>query len=977
MSITAPWKSDKKRFPVPRKDYIAGTWAYAYGKDAREHPRYKEANRLAERHAKKNKIPSWVWWIRNWSDVEAVLDGCFFDVESGYSAVDFCQYCCHYEGELAGEPFEPADWQVYDIFMPIFGWKRPNPEYKPSVARSMKYIRRFTSAYIEIPKKNGKALALDTPIPTPYGWKKMGDMSEGDWIYGADGNQYRVIGISEIMEGHDCYRVTFSDGTSIVADADHLWQTQFRKPYKDKRLSFNVKVRTVGESGSSSYEYEGVNTTRQIGETINGYCGKNHRISLTKPIQCEDATLSISPYVLGVWLGDGHSNSPRITCGDKDVELLAHIESCGVSVTTKSQSAGNCAIYTIGKAGRWSVGMRTKLRDMNLLGNKHIPSRYMRGSESQRLELLRGLMDTDGFISKAGQCEFTTKSQKLRDGVLELCRTLGLKPVSSTKRATLNGKDYGEAYRVLFHPKPGQIVFKLSRKITRQRMTPKRDNEARSESRQIVSVEQCDSVPVKCIAVDSPDNLYLAGDGMISTHNTFMCSVIAIILLDFDGEPGAKVFSGAVDSDQSSLVYDAMSAMVRQSPDLSDHLDCIDYTRRVICRKTNSFYKALSSKVGSKEGKNIHGMIFDELHVYRDRGMWSTMKFGGAIRQQPIRISITTSGLYDPTSLGWEQHELAIRIRDAVGGAEKLWTNFAYVCGLSKDEEKDWTNPELHKKANPNWGVSIRPSEMEKSCLDAQESLASQNEFMRYRLDVWTQQVNAWMNMQLWDSRAAEYGESDMLGLTCYGGLDCSLSEDITGFALWFPPQGNIEKHRVLTWAFCPEEAIQRFDIEYNGMYSLWVKEGYLIATPGPTIKQDYIRKVINECGQKFAIRTIAYDKAFAENLAMQLSGEDGFDVGSFGQGAAAMHEPVTKLMDLTKNGEFEHPANPVLDWHMSNCQAIKDGGDRVRLVKNWGQQGKAQVRFKIDTVHAAVMALGTSLLDEYPIDMGYEVMWI
>lgn len=616
MNCAAPWIDPPDEYPkltVPRQDYLDGTWAYAYGKNARTHPRYKDALRLAGNHARRNKIPSWAWWIRNWSDVEAVLDGCFFDIAAGYDVIDFCQYVHHFEGEWAGEVFEPADWQVYDIFMPLFGWKRANPEYNPAIPKSRRFIRRFRRAYIEIPKKNGK---------------------------------------------------------------------------------------------------------------------------------------------------------------------------------------------------------------------------------------------------------------------------------------------------------------------------------------------------------------------------TFMCSVLAIYLLDYDGEQGAKVFSGAVDRDQASMVYDAAAAMVAQSPELADHLKCIDSRKRITCRETNSFYMSLSSEVSSKEGKNIHGMVFDELHVYRDRRMWSTMKFGGAIRQQPIQIAITTAGVYDPTSLGWEQHELALKIRDAVGDAHKLWSNFAYVCNLTDEEQEDWTNPELWKKTNPSWGISIRASEMAESCAEAQENPADKNDFLRYRLDIWTQQLNAWMNMTAWDECAGTYDESDLAGETCYAGLDCSLSEDVTGLTLWFPPQKGRERHRLLCWAWCPEEAIPKFDEQYNGLYSLWRSRGYLIATPGPTIRQDYIREKLLELQKRFTIRTLGYDKAFAENLALQLQ-SDGFDVGSFGQGFPAMNEPTTLFMDLVKNGGLEHPNNPVLNWHVSNCQSIKDGGDRIRLVKNWGQQGKAQIRFKIDLAVASIMALGTSLLDPYPVEAEMGVVWI
>ena len=149
-----------------------------------------------------------------------------------------------------------------------------------------------------------------------------------------------------------------------------------------------------------------------------------------------------------------------------------------------------------------------------MLHNKHIPSQYLRSAKRQRLALLQGLMDTDGHCTKRGQCEFTTTSERLRDGVLELIRSLGWKPTWKKGNAILNGIRIGNKYRIQFWP--DQPVFRLSRKATRQQSR----RPTRSQWRQIVSVEPVSSVPMRCIAVDSPSHLYLAGESMVPTHNT-------------------------------------------------------------------------------------------------------------------------------------------------------------------------------------------------------------------------------------------------------------------------------------------------------------------------------------------------------------------------------------------------------------------------------------------------------------------------
>ncbi|MCC6797730.1 MAG: terminase large subunit [Candidatus Hydrogenedentes bacterium] len=430
-----------------------------------------------------------------------------------------------------------------------------------------------------------------------------------------------------------------------------------------------------------------------------------------------------------------------------------------------------------------------------------------------------------------------------------------------------------------------------------------------------------------------------------------------------DGEEGAENYTAATDREQSGVMYRAFYEMARSSPSLSKILEFVPSRYRIVYHPTASFYRSMSSKSSSAHGLKPYFIGLDETHVFPNPELYDALLYGGRARRQPLVMSFTTAGVYDPTSLGWRLHEQAERVRN--GEAYTDWSFFAYVCGLTKDEEPEWHTPAMCVKTNPSVGITFQVEDDQEVIKRIESDPAEESNSKRLLRNIWTAQMHAWMPMGEWDACAGEYTEDDLADLVCYGGLDLSQSQDITAFVLWFPPQAGCEKHQMLCRFWVPEEQVAKFDVEYSGMYSVWIKQGHLRTTPGRNIDQEYIRAEINALREKHAIRTIGYDKAFAGKLATDLETTDGFDVGPFQQGAGAMNEPVTGIMRLVLDRALEHPNNPVLNWHISNCQAAKDGGGRTYLVKNSkGGRGKAQVHFKIDGVHAMCMGYGTSLLD-------------
>jgi len=373
----------------------------------------------------------------------------------------------------------------------------------------------------------GKALDITTPLPTPAGWMVMEDAAVGDVLFDDAGNPCTITAATEVMAGHPCYEITFSDGSRIIADAKHQWLTmtavdrlavlhrspewmlERRERRKSRATGKSLRPHVAACNSARVHQYlpvpEGiVRTTEEISRSI--IVGKrlNHSIKVSSPLSLPDRILMIDPYVLGLWLGDGSSYKAEITTADP--EVLEAVRSCGYEVKKRADLA-----YGI------NGGLFSQLKDLGLIpGNKNIPSDYLRGSIRQRQDLLCGLMDTDGTCDTSGQCTFTTTNPALQEGVLELIHSLGIKAVAREGRAKLYGKDCGRpAWDIKFLS--DIPAFRLRRKRERQ----KRDGFRGTHNRRyIVSCAAVPSVPVRCIQVDSPSRLYLAGRQMIPTHNS-------------------------------------------------------------------------------------------------------------------------------------------------------------------------------------------------------------------------------------------------------------------------------------------------------------------------------------------------------------------------------------------------------------------------------------------------------------------------
>ncbi|MDT5137937.1 MAG: replicative helicase, partial [Mycobacterium sp.] len=511
-------------------------------------------------------------------------------VQYGYAGADGADVA-EIVDRAQAEIYDVADRRTSEDFVPLEDLLQPTMDEIDAIASNGGISRGVPTGFTELDEVTnglhpgqmiivaarpgvGKALALNTPLPTPSGWTTMGDVSVGDELVGADGRPTRVVAATDVMLGRPCYEVEFSDGTVIVADAAHQWLTETRASRK------SAQAAAVGYNRYKNQRtFAAVRTTAEIAGSL--LCDTqdrrlNHSVVNARALELPGREFLVPPYTLGAWLGDGTSAAAQITSADPEIvmrieadgfvavpsesaryryqlRLPANAETaprqcvvCGKSfiphtsqVRTCGRSCGGRARFisapvprpTCVRCAGPSSGLRLcqnchaavgtlqgRLRTLGVLGNKHIPAEYLRGSISQRRALLAGLLDTDGTVTAGGAVQFSVTDHRLVSDVAELIVSLGYRCQTSTKRVRGRHESSSTAYTLTFST--DDEVFALQRKAIAHKERRARIGTQRSGSRFIVAVRQIETVAVRCVEVDNDSHMYLASKAMVPTHNS-------------------------------------------------------------------------------------------------------------------------------------------------------------------------------------------------------------------------------------------------------------------------------------------------------------------------------------------------------------------------------------------------------------------------------------------------------------------------
>jgi phage terminase large subunit-like protein len=433
---------------------------------------------------------------------------------------------------------------------------------------------------------------------------------------------------------------------------------------------------------------------------------------------------------------------------------------------------------------------------------------------------------------------------------------------------------------------------------------------------------------------------------------TTLTAGIGLYMLFADEEKGSEIYAAAGDRNQAGLVHEIAKGMILNNPQLTARAKIL--RNSIVNESKGNYFQAISSDSKTKHGFNANCVIFDELHTQVNRSLWDTLHTSTASRRQPLVIAITTAG-YDKQSICYEVYSYAKKVLD------KSISDDSFLPIIYEAEDgDDITLEETWKKANPNYGVSLKKEYMQRESKKALDIPSYLNSYLRLHLSQWTENEIKWMGDKEWMECKGELG--DLSNMECWGGLDLATSRDITAFVLLFRVD-NIFK--IKPYFFVPRDNAKARSDRDGVDYMSWISQGYIIATEGNVTDYSFVRKKINELSKKYRIQSIAYDRWNASQLVIDLIG-DGATLSPIGMGFASQSAPTKQLEKLILSKEIEHDGNPVLRWMMGNVQLEIDAADNQKISKKKSKE-------KIDGVAATIMALAEYMTEEKEGDSVYD----
>ena len=423
---------------------------------------------------------------------------------------------------------------------------------------------------------------------------------------------------------------------------------------------------------------------------------------------------------------------------------------------------------------------------------------------------------------------------------------------------------------------------------------------------------------------------------------TELIAALAIDGLMFDDEIGAEVYSAAADKDQAALAFNVAAQMIRNDADLSAECEIIDSQKRIVHRKTGSFYRAISAEAYSKHGFNSSRVLIDELHAWPSRELFDVLASSTGARAQPLTIAISTAG-YDRHSILWELYSHAKNVA-ANPALDPAFLPVIYEAA----KDADWTDEQVWKSANPALGDFRSLDEMRSAAARAKEIPAQENAFRRLYLNQWTEQAERWISLAAWDACQAQIDRAQLTGRRCFVGLDLSSTKDLTAVVAVFP---DGDYYDVIAHFFVPADTIPHRVTRDRVPYDTWARDGYLTATPGPSVDYEYVRNFILQWDQEFDLRIVAFDPWNATDLVGRLEKQDGLTCVKMRQGYATLSAPTKSLESAILAKRIRHDGHPVLRWNMANISIESDAAGNMKPSKERSTE-------RIDGGYALIMAI-------------------
>lgn len=433
---------------------------------------------------------------------------------------------------------------------------------------------------------------------------------------------------------------------------------------------------------------------------------------------------------------------------------------------------------------------------------------------------------------------------------------------------------------------------------------------------------------------------------------TPLAAGIGLFVFFCDRERGQQDFIAAADREQAGMLFRHAKGMVDQEPTLASRCRIYGGTaqagqsRSLVRESDGSFLRVISAEAGHQHGQNVHLALIDELHQQPNRELVEVLRTGTASlnRAQPLTIHITTAD-FDRPSVCNDVYDYAIRVRDGKID-NRTFLPVIYEAQIADD----WRDRAVWARANPNLGVSVSEEYIAGEVLRCREEPAYLNTFLRLHLNVRTKAHTRWIDPEAWKGSAGTVDVEALAGCECAGGLDLSAKYDLSAFVLIFPiGDGSFQ---VLSHFWIPAEAAEKWERKNGVPYSAWARDGKITLTPGASVDYDAIERFIEQAGERYQIKALAYDPWNANATRTRLSAF-GLPMVEFPQNLKRFNEPTKEFGRLVKEGLLHHGGHPVLDFCAESVEVYTDPSGNIRPVKP--EEG---VAYKIDGIVAGIMAL-------------------
>lgn len=421
------------------------------------------------------------------------------------------------------------------------------------------------------------------------------------------------------------------------------------------------------------------------------------------------------------------------------------------------------------------------------------------------------------------------------------------------------------------------------------------------------------------------------------------------LLETFRPKPERRIYSASGDRDQAALLFTAAASMIGQNPDLDAAAHIYIGFKRINYDPMGSTYQAISSEAYTKHGLRPSVVLFDELHVFPNRDLYTVMMSAFGATSDPFTVMITTAG-WDRESLCFEQWQYARDVRDG-----RIDDSDFFPVIYEAKEGDDWTSEEVWDRCMPALGDFCSKNYIRKECEKAQRLPAHQNEFKRLFLDIWTNQAERWISQEAWDACGEWFDHRELAGEQCYAGLDGAVSGDMFCYSLVFKYG---EKIRILNHGFVPRDGRWRDEIRNKDRYERWEREGWLTYTPGNVIDDRVVEKAIVDWNEKYPVKSLFADKARVTSLLIRLLNDHNLPVKGIAQGPVSLNEACETLEKAVIAGQIEHRNDPILSWNIANA-AVK------RTTTGLIYPDKQSSTARIDGLSATINAFAAAIHDD------------